>query len=434
MTQFFKTLKTYRNTLLWLLIMVIGGIFGGFVAAAAVCVPLLFIKNNVLKIETLFILFIITFFLGDNFKGIFSFAQNLRFVILGIGFYVLLRFRLFESNDAKFILPFSIVTTLISVVLSPLGIEASIRGVSYFLMALVIFKLVQLLVAEDVKRFYDLIVTLFCFYFIINLVLFFSPFLGEVYVGDRFTGLMGNPNGLALVAMFAYGIIDIIRRTDQTSFSRHFFTVFKVLLIVLVVLTGSRTALFSIVIYELTIRLLKHKFLLAIVLLGMVYIYGISATLSTEAIVESMGLSDYLRVDTLEDASGRTEVWLVAIKEIKEQPWFGKGMLYDNYFINDFADRYIGDNRARHWYGIWNSYLSLLLNVGVIGLLAFAFFWYKMYSLSKMKIIRVGFLLMCLFSAVSESWMAASMNAYMPVVFLGWALQIYNYKPQKINV
>lgn len=206
------------------------------------------------------------------------------------------------------------------------------------------------------------------------------------------------------------------------------------MLIVLIILSGSRTALFGIVIYELTIRLLKHKFLLAIVLLGMVYIYGISATLSTEAIVESMGLSDYLRIDTLEDASGRTEVWLVAIEEIKEQPWFGKGMLYDSYFINDFADRYIGDNRARHWYGIWNSYLSLLLNVGIIGLLAFAFFWYKMYSLSKMKIIRVGFLLMCLFSAVSESWMAASMNAYMPVVFLGWALQIYNYKPKEINV
>ena len=396
---------------------------GGFIVAAVFCMPLLFIKNEVLKIETLFVLFIITYFLGDNFNGLLAFAQNLRFVVLGIGLLVLLKFKIFKANEAKYILPFSIVATLITYALSPLGLEANVRGISYFLVALVIFKCVQLLVEYDARRFYNLIITVLGLYFLINLLVLFVPFLGETFVKGRFMGLMANPNGLGMVCIFSYGIIDVIKRKNEASFNLHFFTVFKVLLIGLVILSGSRTALFSILIYETCIRLLKYKFLLAVVLLLMTYVYGISASLSTKSVAESLGLSAYLRTESLEDASGRTEVWVVAIEEIKNQPWLGKGMLYSNYFINYYGERFLGENRERHWSGIWNSYLSLLLNVGIIGVLAFGFFWYKMYTLSKMKIVRFAFLMLCLFSAITESWMAASMNAFMPLVFTCWGLQ-----------
>ncbi|WP_417860054.1 O-antigen ligase family protein [Winogradskyella sediminis] len=407
---------------------ILGGMAGGFIVAAVLCLPLLFINNKVLKIETLFALFIIIFFLGDNFKGPLGFAPNLRFVILGISLIILIRFQLLKENEAKYILPFSIIATGITYAFSPLGVEAILRGVSYFLMALVVFKLVQLLVEHDAPRFYNLIVIVLAFYFCLNIIVFFIPFLGETHIKGRFMGLMGNPNGLAMVAMFSYAIIYVLKRLKQTSFSPLFFRGFKILLIGLIILTGSRTGLFSLVAYELIIRLLKYKFLLAIILVLITYIYGASATLSPQAIVESLGLSAYLRTESIEDASGRTEVWVVAVEEIKNQPWLGKGMLYDGYFINYYADRFIGENRARHWYGIWNSYLSLLLNVGIIGVLAFAFFWYKMYVHSQMKIIRLAFLILCLFSAISESWMAASMNAFMPLVFLCWGLQIYQPK------
>jgi hypothetical protein len=404
---------------------VIGGMFGGFVVGGVFCIPLLFKGDTLIKVESLFILFILIFFLGDNFKGIFSFAQNLRFVILGIGLLVLLRFELFKFNVARWILPFSIVATSITYALSPLGIEATARGISYFLVALVIFKCVQLLVGHDAKRFYDLLLIVLFLYFVVNLFLFFIPILDGVFIKGRYTGLMGNPNGLGLVAMLSYGIVEVIRKKNQTSFNRLFFNGFKVLLFSLIILTASRTSLFGVLVFEIVLRLLKYKFLLALALLFIGFIYNMSDTFSVEAIATSFGLSDFLRIDTLEDASGRTEVWVVAMEEIQKQPWLGKGMLYDNYFILDYGDRYFGEFRARHWYGIWNSYLSLLLNVGFVGLLTYAFFWYKMYALSQMKIVRFAFLVMCLFSAVSESWMAASMNAFTPLVFLCWALQIY---------
>ncbi|QNK77420.1 O-antigen ligase family protein [Winogradskyella sp. PAMC22761] len=429
MRQLKACIKTYKHTLLWLFMVILGGIGGGFIGAAVLSLPLLFIDNKVLKVETLFTLFIFTFFLGDNFKGALGFAPNLRFVILGIALVILLKFKLFKANEAKYILPFSIVATLITFALSPMGVEAVLRGVSYFLVALVVFKLVQLLVAHDTLRFYNLIVTILALYFCLNVLVFFVPFLGEAFLKGRFMGLMGNPNGLAMVAMFSYPIIDVVKKLKQTSFSPLFFRGFKIVLIGLIILTGSRTALFSMLSYELIIRLLKYKFLLVVVLLLITYVYSVSATLSLGNIVESLGLSSYLRTESLEDASGRTEVWVVAVEEIKNQPWLGKGMLYDNFFILDYGERFIGEIRARHWYGIWNSYLSLLLNVGIIGILAFSFFWYKMYVHSQMKIMRLAFLVLCLFSGISESWMAASMNAFMPLVFLCWGLQIYTPKP-----
>lgn len=407
---------------------ILGGMAGGFIVAGALCLPLLFIENKVLKVETLFTLFIIIFILGDNFKGLLGFAPNLRFIILGIGLIILLKFQLLKTNEAKYILPFSIIATLITYFLSPLGVEAVSRGISYFLMALVVFKMVQLLVEHNAQRFYNLIVTLLTLYFGLNLIVFFVPFLGETYIKGRFMGLMGNPNGLAMVAMFSYAIIYVVKRLNHTSFSPLFFRGFKIVLIGVIILTGSRSAIFSLLAFEIIIRLLKYKFLLALGLLLITYAYGISATLDTQVMIESFGLSSFLRTESLEDASGRKEVWIVAVEEIKNQPWLGKGMLYDKYYIDYYADRFIGENRARHWYGIWNSYLSLLLNVGIIGMLAFSLFWYKMYLHSQMKVIRLAFLILCLFSAISESWMAASMNAFMPLVFLCWGIQIYQNK------
>tara|TARA_Y100000815_G_scaffold183089_1_gene166895 strand:- start:5572 stop:6873 length:1302 start_codon:yes stop_codon:yes gene_type:complete len=432
-SQLIIVYNTYRYTILWLLVMVVGGVFGGWMTATALCIPLLFIKNKLLKVETLFMILIITFCLGDNFSGPLSFAQNLRFVVLGISLLMLYNFDIYKYNIARYILPFALVATGITLFLSPFGLMATIRGLSYFIVALVVFKFVQILVDYNQQRFYNLIVTVLTLYFTLNLLVFFLPFLGEADMKGRFMGLMANPNGLAMVSLFSYVIIDVIKKTAQPSAS-NIFLLLKALLVVLIILSGSRSAIFSVFIYEVSLRLLKYKFLLGLTLVCLVYIYGISATLDLNAIVKSLGLSSFLRVDSLEDASGRTEVWAVAIEEIKRQPWLGKGMLYDTSYIKYYADRYIGDVRERHWGGIWNSYLSLLLNVGIVGLVAFSFFWYKMFALSKMKIVRFAFLMLCLFSAISESWMAASMNAFMPLVFICWGLQIYhpNSKIEKL--
>jgi len=113
----------------------------------------------------------------------------------------------------------------------------------------------------------------------------------------------------------------------------------------------------------------------------------------------------------------------VVWEEIKNSPWFGRGILYDDYFMDDYVARYLGENAARQWGGVWSSYLSLLLDVGVIGCLAYAYFWVKIFRKAQYKNTAIAFIIMCLLSGITESWMAASMNAFTPLMFLFWAIQ-----------
>jgi O-antigen ligase len=131
----------------------------------------------------------------------------------------------------------------------------------------------------------------------------------------------------------------------------------------------------------------------------------------------------FLRIETLADASGRIEVWPVAWEEIKNAPIFGNGILYDDYFIKDYVSINIGENASRHWGGVWNSYLSLLLDVGIVGCIAYAYFWIQAFRKSHDKNLAIAFVFMCLLSGFTESWMAASMNAFTPMMFLFWAIQ-----------
>jgi O-antigen ligase len=258
----------------------------------------------------------------------------------------------------------------------------------------------------------------------VNAILFFLPIYSNASLSGRFSGLMANPNGLGLLAMFSYALIDWVRTHEETIFTRRFFIFFKLILFFLIIVTASRTALFSVIAFELTNRFLQYHILLIIGLIGIVFFSILLNNIEIEVITRSLGLSDHLRVSSLETASGRTEVWPVAFEEFKKHPWLGQGMMYDNYFIEQYASNKFGENYARHWNGVWNSYLSLALNVGIIGLTLFGYFWYRLFRSARDKVFRVAFLVMILFSAITESWMAASMNAFMPLIFLIWALQI----------
>ncbi len=422
-------LTVFKVHFLCLFLVLAAGISTGFIGASFATLVVLFFVNPRIKLEVWFVLFLFTFFLGDNFDGTLGFDNNLRFIILALGLLLLWNENLFADNAAKYILPFALFATLVTYLLSPLGVLATIRGISYYLMALVVFKLSTVLIDKDSSRFYNLIVLSISLFVILNCAVFVFPVLKVTYFRGRFMGLMNNPNGLAMVAMFAYPIIDLLRRKDVTIFTSLALRIIQILLIILVILSGSRTSLLCIVTYEAVIRLYQRKTILFFAILTLLATYTIIINIDIERVLHNYGLSGYFRVESLKTGSGRTDVWKVAVEEIKEQPWFGKGMLYDDYFVKDYSRRYLGENAGRQWGGIWSSYLSLLLNVGALGFLICSFFWYKMMTLSKMPTTKVGFLCLCLLSAVSESWMAASMNAFMPLILLCWAIQIY--QPEK---
>ena len=412
--------------ILFNILLVIGvGYAGGFIAASAILIlVLLFISKE----EQLFFLlgvFLFTFILGDNFKDALGFAQNLRFVVLGLSILLLIPYNLLSNNPGNLFLGFTIYVFAVTLSISPLGKPAALRALGYLVVSLTVFKLFSLLIEHARLFTVNLIVLILFLFFALNIFLYFVPIYGNTMVSGRFSGLMANPNGLGLLAMFVYALMVFIRDHEENDFSKNFYIFFQLLLLSIIIFTGSRTALISVLGFEFVLRVRQNPLLLFLAIFGTI---AINITLNQSAILDSLSnsnLSDRLRLETLETGSGRTEVWKVAYEEFKANPYVGKGMMYDDYFIKEYSDRMFGKNKARQWNGVWNSYLSLGLNVGVIGMILFGYVWYRLYRISVYPVFRMAFLAMCLVSAVTESWMAASMNAFMPIVLLIWAFQIY---------
>lgn len=418
------SLQDHAGIFFAMLLVIVAGIVGGFIGAAAVSVVAAILLGELQRLQFLLLLFVSMFILADNFEGPFAFAQNMRFVSLGLGIVVLAEYAFLQNQKAFWLLQFTIFALVVTYLYSPIGIPAILRAVGYFVVALCVFKLTDILLAVERESTVELLTVFLFLFFGINVLLYFIPVIGDLNVAGRFAGLMNNPNGLGLTAMFSYALVEWLRRREASRFESWFFIGFKLLLLFLIVVTGSRTAFLAVVAFELTNRFFEYKFL---VVFGLIVIGVFSYFLSTaeaEMLIKSFGSNELVRVESIETASGRTEVWAVAWEEIKQHPWVGQGMMYDNYFINAYADQRFGENRARHWSGIWSSYLSLALNVGIIGLVLFGYFWYRLFRSAEDKIFRLAFLAMILLSAITESWMAASMNAFMPLVFIIWALQM----------
>lgn len=429
MKKIFNMFLHYKNIFGPIVAIVLGGVLGNWPLASGLLIFVVMFMKNDIKTEFLFVLLLLVFFVGDNFNGPLSFAQNFRFVVLGIAILYLLRYQLFQNNLGNYMFPFALVATFISFLFSPVGVMAILRAIAFWLVALVVFKLYGIGYKKNSQRIFHLIVLLITLYFGVTLLFVFLPGISVFQMG-RLKGLMGNPNGLGMLSMFCYAVVYSIREKKVAALRDSFFLRLTILLLVFIILSGSRTALFSVIIFEVMVRSFNNKGLLFFSLLVTGCAYALVSSVGLESLLEAFGLSDYLRADTLQNASGRTDVWPVAWEEIKNNPWTGKGIMYDDYFISDYAQKYIGEGAARQWGGVWSSYLSLLLDVGVIGLVVYFFFYIKMFAKALDKKLAFAFILLCGFSAVTESWMASSMNAFTPLMFLFWAIESQRTQPK----
>lgn len=410
----------YKNILYPVFFVIISGVVGSFLGAiGSLLFVLMFLKEKI-RLEFLFVLFIFTFFLGDNFSGPLGFANNLRYVVLGVSFLFLLPYKLGKDNLGNLILPFSVVALIITLFFSPIVMLASFRAVSFWIVALVVFKIFKLNYQKNHNKLYDLLIVVFSLFVFFTVILMFLPF---GYLEGRFKGLLGNPNGLGLLSLFLYAIISILKHKNETSFSKFYLRILLFFLVFFIILSGSRTAFMSIVSFEVILRTNKGAVMRIIAVLFVALCYLFISTVGVIEVIESLGLNQFLRVDTIGDASGRVVVWSAVWDEILRNPIFGKGIMYDNYFIAEYVDQNIGDKAARHWGGVWSSYFSLLLDVGIVGFLVYVVFYIKMLSKSLYKQHAQAFIIICFLTAITESWMASSMNAFTPMLFLYWAIQ-----------
>ena len=144
-------------------------------------------------------------------------------------------------------------------------------------------------------------------------------------------------------------------------------------------------------------------------------------------IIVSLGLGEQFRVETLETGSGRVIAWKFAWDEIQHNFFFGKGFSYNEYL---FRKNYDYLSRLGHEGMAHNSYLTIWLDTGFVGLLLFLVGLVSIFlKAAKRSRLSIPVLYAVLFSNYYESWITASLNPFtIQLVFILTIIFIYDFK------
>ena len=347
-----------------------------------------------------------------------QFAKDLKPIIpvFLFGFYVLHREKFPQISKIFLnILPFLIVVLISTqyAIKMNVGIQ---KFVSYTLMYFSIPMYVSYLHKEQGKQFWNGLLTFITWMLVIGVMLgLFVPQIGMI-AGDRFKGILGNPNGLGIFLNLTFILWMVSKSYNLTNFTVKenrfiFFIIFMSLL-----WCGSRNGLMSVFLFYLVYRLIKIHWSIAIVAVAFVFVFEELIFASFIGIIEFFQLTDYFRVDSIEEGSGRKIAWIFAWDIIRKKFFFlGGGFANDE---NIMRPNYKMLSMQGHQGGVHNSYLSMWFDSGLIGIIAYFLGFLKMIFQSLYgNYLGLAFLVSILFNITYESWLIASLNPF-TIMFL----------------
>ncbi len=233
-----------------------------------------------------------------------------------------------------------------------------------------------------------------------------------VFEAGRYRGLFGNPNGLGIFSFLSFMLFSVCNYLNKDFISFRGKVVFYITIALMLYACGSRTALAATLLFFFFSRFFSLS-----PFLGFVIFFGVAAAAEyvqshLVQIVGALGVTQYMRVDTLEDGSGRYFAWHFAWQKINEGGFFlfGGGFGNDEYVMRR---NYEFLSSQGHDGGVHNSYLTLWFNVGIIGLLLFFVgFFSVFFKANKKAPIAFGVMFAVLLSVLYESWLTGSLNPY----------------------
>lgn len=387
------------------------------------------------RYDLIIVTFIVILIFSDNLNPRFDMFKNMRILILlytvMLSISVILQYEKGLDRRLLYFTPFFIAGFIASYFFSPSLSASVIRDISYFLLVFSMFTFFRFTYRQLRESLSENILVLLMIIYGISFLGIFPPLNSSFFVGSRLSGLMGNPNGLALLSVLSYPLVDYLE-SDNKEISPRVIKLLKFLIVVCLLFTGSRNGLVSLFIY-IVLRALFTQDLLAKVFSVIAMVAALTVILNLQAILQSVPqLHDYTRAGTIEDASGRVQVWAVAMEEIQRNPWIGKGNYYYNIYFDDYARTY--GLVARQWFSVWNSYLAFLLDSGFIGLAAYAIFLFGLIRYSRSWKRSIPFLGAALFSAIFETWLVASLNAFTPMFLLYFVISQKNEDDEDTNI
>jgi len=232
----------------------------------------------------------------------------------------------------------------------------------------------------------------------------------------RFRGVFGNPNGLGLFCFLFFALFYVLNKTFITLFSSKEKVLIYSLIILSIILSNSRNAFFSVLILLLFTRFFRESpfwgFVVSILFIFMNYILiG-----QLPVLLEGLGLQNYLRLDTINNLSGRSVAWEFAWVKIQDNFFIGKGFGYDEYLMRKNSHML---GMLGHQGGVHSSFLSLWLNFGLLGLLIYMrSFFLTFIKASKVNKLAFPLMYAVLFTATFEGLFIGSLNPHMIILLM----------------
>jgi hypothetical protein len=347
---------------------------------------------------------------SDSRHGFLNFAITIKpimTVLLGVISFLLTNKNWAKNSLLQFYIPF-FVFVAITAVFNP-NLNIFLKSLSVFLIIYLVPTLANYALKKDREYFLKL------FFYSLGILLMLglalrvvSPAL--VLLNERYTGVLGNPNGLGIFITVYYFLFQVTLYYFPRLFDRRIKYLLYFLIFASLILSQSRNAMLNIAVFHVFMFLNKRSVALSFIVLGVIIAsYGFLLTFAI-SIIQWIGIEEFARIETLEDGSGRTIAWDYIWDKIERHNyWFGTGVGSTEQL---FKENYTMLSRMGHQGNAHNSFLTLWYDLGVFGMIAFLIgFIGNMIKTVKNYIafpIAVGLLL----SANFESWLSASLNPF----------------------
>ena len=364
--------------------------------------------------DSVLVLLFLTLTLGDSRMDALYFVKDLRTLLM----IILVAYSIWEIRAGIYTinryfllyLPFLLVS-LMALIFSPMLGTAISKTIAFSLLYFMgLHYIFHRFRQEGIRLLVDIMYTGHLIIFLGLILLPLFPSLVS-YGGLRFNGLIGNPNGLGLyVVLLTPLTLFIFNR--QPNIAQRYKTLAWIALNVSLAICSSRNSILAVTTFWLLYTGLNGTsfrtaiFLLVILPGTFLIIYNIDL----QAVVEMLGLERYLRLRDIENGSGRVYAWQHALETIEKNPLIGCGFACEEYhFFYGMSYRLWATG---HQGGVHNSYLAFILNTGFVGLGFFILFVGSLIRRMGDYRYYLPFAASCALSAVFESWLFSSLNAF----------------------
>lgn len=404
-------LRTKRSFLLLLLVWLLVGMFGGPLAIVVIPLSLLILINQGRFDEALLGFFLILM-LSDSRQQSMGFAAQAKdfCMLMMAGGMFLFRESFMPMNRIVLrFLPF-FAFALIGLIYSQTIGPAAQKTLSYFLILLVVPNYIMTAWRTQGPVFFRNLV----FFTVLLLVIGFALRVLRpevVTLQGRYTGILGNPNGLGIF-VFLFTMIFVYVDTEIGKvFTRYERWLIYGVAVVSILLCNSRSALLALLIFFGFRYLYRFSPVLGFVIFLSISLGYQYLMLNFESVVFSLGLQDYFRVETLESGSGRIIAWSYCWLNIQEGPFFfGYGFNYTEYL---FRKHFVELSLLGHQGNAHNSYLTMWLDTGLLGLISYLGGFISAFIRgARQTKLALPVMYAVLFSVSFESWLTASLNPF----------------------